>query len=178
VINKKICMVGAFGVGKTSLVARYVRSIFSDKYQTTVGVKIDKKVVQSRGVEVTLVLWDLAGEDALTTVKPAQLKGASGYILVVDGLRRQTLAGAIDLQRRVTEAIGAAPFVCVLNKTDVRETWEVQPADLEPLAAQRWTLIETSAKTGAGVEKLFQTLTDAMMQEHNATDSTTGAVAG
>jgi small GTP-binding protein len=178
VIQKKICMVGAFGVGKTSLVARYVRSIFSGKYQTTVGVKIDKKVVQSGGVEVTLVLWDLAGEDALTTVKPSQLKGSSGYILVVDGLRRQTLDVAIDLQRRVTAAIGAVPFVCVLNKADVREVWEVKPADLEPLTAQHWTLIETSAKTGAGVEELFQTLTNAMMQEHNVTDSTTGAVAG
>ena len=177
-IQKKICMVGAFGVGKTSLVARFVHSIFSEKYQTTVGVKIDKKVVQSRGEEVTLVLWDLAGEDALTTIKPAQIKGASGYILVVDGLRRQTLAAALDLQRRVIEVVGNAPFVCVLNKADVRETWEVQPADLEPLAAQRWMLVETSAKSGAGVEQLFQALADAMMQEHHATDSTTGAVAG
>jgi len=178
VIQKKICMVGAFGVGKTSLVARYVRSIFSDKYQTTVGVKIDKKVVQSRGEEVTLMLWDLAGEDALTTVKPSQLKGASGYILVVDGLRRQTLDAATDLQRRVTEALGAVPFVCVLNKADLRETWEVQRTDLEPLAAQGWKAVETSAKTGAGVEELFQTLTDAMMQEHNVSDSRSGAVAG
>jgi small GTP-binding protein len=178
VIQKKICMVGAFGVGKTSLVARYVRSIFSEKYQTTVGVKIDKKVVDSRGTEVTLVLWDLAGEDALTTVKPSQLKGASGYILVVDGLRRQTLDAAIDLQWRVTESIGATPFVCVLNKADVREAWEVQPTDLEPLAAQHWPLIETSAKTGAGVEKLFQTLADVIMQEHHVTNSATGAIAG
>ena len=177
-IQKKICMVGAFGVGKTSLVARYVHSIFSEKYQTTVGVKIDKKVVQSRGAEVTLVLWDLAGEDALTTVKPSQLKGASGYILVVDGLRRQTLDAAIDLQRRVTEVVGAAPFVCVLNKADLHEAWEVKPADLEPLAAQRWRLLETSAKTGAGVPELFQSLTDAMMQVHDAADSTTGAIAG
>jgi len=178
VIQKKICMVGAFGVGKTSLVARYVHSIFSEKYQTTVGVKIDKKLVHSRGEAVTLVLWDLAGEDALTTVKPAQIKGASGYILVVDGLRRQTLETAIDLQRRVTEVLGNAPFVCVLNKADLRETWEVQPTDLEPLAAQRWTVIETSAKTGAGVEELFQALTDAMMREHHANDATTGAIAG
>jgi len=178
VIQKKICMVGAFGVGKTSLVARYVHSIFSEKYQTTVGVKIDKKLVHSRGEEVTLVLWDLAGEDALTTVKPAQIKGASGYILVVDGLRRQTLETAIDLQRRVTEIIGSAPFVCVLNKADLHETWEVQPADLEPLAAQRWVVIETSAKSGAGVEELFQALTDAMMREHHANDATTGAIAG
>ena len=177
-IQKKICMVGAFGVGKTSLVARYVQGIYSDKYHTTVGVKIDKKIVQSRGAEIKLVLWDLAGEDALTTVKPAQLRGASGYILVVDGLRRQTLDVAVDLQGRVTEAIGAVPFVCVLNKADLRETWEVQPADLEPLVAQGWTLVETSAKTGSGVEELFQVLTDAMMQEHHVSDSTSGAVAG
>ena len=177
-IQKKICMVGAFGVGKTSLVSRYVHSIFSEKYQTTVGVKIDKKVVQSHGEEVTLMLWDLAGEDALTTVKPAQIKGASGYILVVDGLRRQTLEAAIDLQRRVTEVLGNTPFVCVLNKADLRESWEVRSDDLEPLAAQSWTVIETSAKTGAGVEDLFQGLTDAMMQEHHANDTTTGAIAG
>ena len=177
-IQKKICMVGAFGVGKTSLVARYVHSIFSEKYQTTVGVKIDKKVVQSRGEEVTLVVWDLAGEDALTTVRPAQIRGASGYILVVDGLRRQTLETAIDLQRRVTEVLGSVPFVCVLNKADVRETWEVHPGELEALVAQCWTVIETSAKTGAGVEELFQTLADAMMQEHHAADSATRAIAG
>ena len=84
-IQKKICMIGSFGVGKTSLVARFVRSIFSEKYQTTVGVKIDKKVVEVGGQQVTLVLWDIAGEDALTTVRVSQLRGASGYILVVDG---------------------------------------------------------------------------------------------
>lgn len=177
-IQKKICMVGAFGVGKTSLVARYVHSIFTEKYQTTVGVKIDKKVVHRRGGEVTLVLWDLAGEDALTTVKPAQIKGASGYILVVDGLRRQTLEAAIDLQLRVTEVLGNAPFVCVLNKADLRESWEIQPGEIEPLVAQRWTVIETSAKTGAGVEEMFQALTDAMMQEHHANHTATRAIAG
>ena len=64
-------MVGAFGVGKTSLVARFVRSIFSDKYLTTLGVKIDKKTVNIDGQEMTLMLWDLAGEDALTQIKPS-----------------------------------------------------------------------------------------------------------
>src|SRR5512135_1581240 len=138
-IQKKICMVGAFGVGKTSLVARYVHSIFSEKYQTTVGVKIDKKVVPSHGTEVTLVLWDLAGEDALTTVRPSHLKGASGYILVVDGLRRNTLEVAIDLQRRVSEAVGIVPFICVVNKADLRESWEIQQLDLANLVSRGWT---------------------------------------
>ncbi len=177
-IQKKICMVGAFGVGKTSLIARYVHSMFSEKYLTTVGVKIDKKVVQSAGDEVTLVLWDLAGEDALTTVKPAQIKGASGYILVVDGVRRQTLEAAIDLQRRVTEVLANAPFVCVLNKADLRQSWEIGPSDFEPLSAQNWTVVETSAKTGIGVEEVFQRLTDTMMEANNVSHSTTRATAG
>jgi small GTP-binding protein len=62
-LQKKICMLGAFAVGKTSLVRRFVESIYSDVYQTTVGVKIDKKNVQVHGKEVSLVLWDIYGED-------------------------------------------------------------------------------------------------------------------
>jgi small GTP-binding protein len=178
VIKKKICMVGAYGVGKTSLVARFVNSMFSEKYQTTVGVKVDKKVVVRPSGEVTLMLWDLAGEDAVTTVKAAHLKGASGYILVMDGLRRNTLAVAIDLQARASAAVGNVPFMCVVNKADVRESWEIQQADLDDLAARGWTVIETSAKTGAAVEELFNTLTDRMMQEPNVDDSTADAVAG
>jgi GTPase SAR1 family protein len=58
-IQKKICMLGAFAVGKTSLVARYVKSIYSDKYQTTVGVKIEKKTLQVDGQEWNLIVWDL-----------------------------------------------------------------------------------------------------------------------
>jgi small GTP-binding protein len=177
-IQKKICMVGAFGVGKTSLVARFVYSIFSEKYHTTVGVKIDKKIVQHSTGEITLILWDLAGEDALTTVRPANLKGASGYILVIDGLRRNTLELAIDLHGRVADVVGPVPFVCVVNKADLRESWEVDQADLEKLASLGWTVIETSAKTGSAVEDVFRELTDAMMQEHHVDDSTTGAVTG
>jgi len=168
VIKKKICMVGAFGVGKTSLVSRYVSGIFSDKYQTTVGVKIDKKVMQYQGSEIDLILWDLAGEDAVTTVRPAHLKGAAGYILVIDGLRRNTLEVAVDLQERAKNAAGDVPFVCVINKADLRESWEIQPSDLDGLVARGWTLIETSAKTGSGVEEIFRILTDAMMQASHA----------
>ncbi len=177
-IQKKICMVGAFGVGKTSLVSRFVRSIFSEKYHTTVGVKIDKKVVVTETGEVTLVLWDLAGEDALTTVRPAHLRGSSGYILVIDGTRRSTLDVAIDLQQRVSETVGAVPFVCVINKTDLRDSWELQQAEMDELGKRGWVVIGTSAKTGAAVEEMFSTLTRAMMQAHHVNEAKSGAVAG
>ena len=151
-IQKKICMVGSFGVGKTSLVARYVRSIFSDKYLTTVGVKIDKKLVTVGDQEMTLMLWDLAGEDARTQVKATQLRGSSGYILVSDGCRASTLQVAIDLQKRAEEELGKVPFTCVVNKVDLRDSWEIDAPALDALSSMGWTLLLTSAKSGEGIE--------------------------
>jgi len=163
-IQKKICMVGAFGVGKTSLVARFVRSIFSDKYLTTLGVKIDKKAMNVGGQDLTLVLWDLAGEDALTQVKSTQLRGSSGYILVADGCRASTLDAAIDLQSRAEAELGKVPFTCVVNKADLRESWEVGEAALDLLATLGWPVLLTSAKSGEKVEELFQGLAERLLQ--------------
>jgi small GTP-binding protein len=164
-IQKKVCMVGAFGVGKTSLVARFVRSIFSDKYLTTVGVKIDKKALTIGARELTLMLWDLAGEDALNEVKSTQLRGSSGYILVADGCRSSTLEAAINLQFRAEAELGGVPFTCVVNKADLRESWEVDAAMLKRLSGLGWTFLLTSAKTGEGVEELFEELAERMLQE-------------
>lgn len=90
-LKKKICLLGSYGVGKTSLVGRFVHSMFADKYHTTVGVKIDKKVLTVGGEEVTLMLWDMAGEEDGAPVKLNQVKDASGYLLVADGTRGKTL---------------------------------------------------------------------------------------
>src|SRR5262245_52616875 len=118
-IQKKICMLGAFAVGKTSLVSRYVNSIFSDKYHSTVGVKIDKKAMSVDGHDVTLMLWDIAGQDDFQTVQPSQLRGMSGYLLVADGTRRGTLEVARQLQVKAMQAVGDVPFILLLNKSDL-----------------------------------------------------------
>ncbi len=118
-IQKKICMVGAFATGKTSLVSRFVKSIYSDTYQTTVGVKIDKKHVRLAEQEVNFILWDIHGEDEFQKVRMSYLRGSSGYLLVVDGTRRHTLDKAFDLQKRVEATIGTIPFVLILNKLDL-----------------------------------------------------------
>ena len=90
-LQKKVCLLGGFGVGKTSLVRRYVQSIFSDTYLTTVGVKIEKKMVNVGAAEVALILWDIAGEDDITGIRTSYLRGAAGYFLVVDVTRGETL---------------------------------------------------------------------------------------
>jgi len=75
---------------------------FSDKYLTTVGVKIDKKTVAVDGNEVMLMIWDLAGDDDYQRLQTSYLRGTSGYLLVADGIRQITLDQAIEIQARVT----------------------------------------------------------------------------
>jgi small GTP-binding protein len=162
-IQKKICMLGGFAVGKTSLVARFVSSIFSDKYLTTVGVKIDKKQVTVDGRDVMLMLWDIYGQDDFQTVQPSQLRGMSGYLLVVDGTRRATLDVARELQAKATQAVGTVPFLLLLNKSDLASEWEIDEQAFFKLAEEGWRVVRTSAKTGEGVEDAFLKLARAML---------------
>lgn len=162
-IQKKVCMLGATGVGKTSLVSQFVLSVFSDTYLTTIGVKVDKKTVSVDGRDVTLLLWDIYGQDEFQTVRASYLRGASGYLLVADGTRPLTLATARELQTVADGVIGRVPFVLVLNKSDLANEWHVDDRALWRLAEDGWSVIRTSARTGEGVEQAFLTLAKRMM---------------
>jgi small GTP-binding protein len=162
-IQKKICMLGATGVGKTSLVSRYVSNVYSDKYLTTVGVKVDKKVVTVGQDSATLLLWDIYGEDVFQKVRTTYLRGAAGYLLVADGTRQLTLEAARSLQKTAEGVTGQVPFVFVLNKIDLMDEWEVDEKALWKIADAGWPIVRTSALTGAGVEEAFMKLTRAMV---------------
>ena len=165
-IQKKICMIGASGVGKTSLIAKFVHSMFSDKYLTTVGVKIDKKTVSVDGAEVMLMIWDLEGDDDYQRLQTSYLRGTSGYLLVADGTRQITLDQAIEIQGRVAAAIGPVPFLLALNKSDLASQWEIDQSRMDDLTARGWKPFKTSAKEGAGVEEAFVELSRQMIQPH------------
>lgn len=162
-MQKKICMLGGFAVGKTSLVSRFVRSIFSDKYLTTVGVKIDKKPMAVDGQDVTLMLWDLYGEDDFQSVQETHLRGTAGYLIVVDGTRPATLDTARELQPRIVRTVGEVPFVVVLNKADLATEWRVDDGTVASAFERNAGVLRTSAKTGDGVEEAFVTLTRAVL---------------
>jgi small GTP-binding protein len=163
-IKKKITMLGAFAVGKTSLVQRFVNSIFSEKYQTTIGVKIDQKMVEVDDKLVTLMLWDLYGEDDFLKVKSSYLMGSSGYLLVADGTRAKTLDVAISLQKMASEQTQNAPFIFILNKTDLNDLWEIDAEAIDNLRKAGWEVILTSAKENFRVEEAFQKLSTMMLQ--------------
>ncbi|WP_020559254.1 Rab family GTPase [Thiofilum flexile] len=163
-IQKKICLLGAFAVGKTSLIKRYVSSLYSDKYHTTVGVKIDKKLVSVGDKALTLMIWDVAGEDDYTTLKPTYIRGAGGCIIVVDTTRPNTFEVALMLHGRVKEHAGDIPVLFALNKCDLKEKWLLEDKHLNQLAAFQLPIIKTSAKDGLGVDAMFQALAERMIE--------------
>lgn len=163
-LQKKICMLGSFAVGKTSLVRRFVESIYADVYQTTVGVKVDKKNVTVNGSDISLVLWDIYGEDDYQKMRWTYLRGASGYLLVADGTRKATFEKAFGLEQRVKEEVGAIPFVFLINKCDLQQDWELDSALESQIADRNWSVLRSSAKTGESVEDAFLMLTQKMLR--------------
>jgi len=163
-IRKKICMLGAFAVGKTSLIQRFVKSIFSEKYLTSLGVKIDKKSLTIGGQNLELILWDLAGEDEFMKLRLSYLRGSAGFLLVADGTRPETLDIALTLKEKAENELGSVPFVLLINKADLVGEWHIDSTAIDFLAEQGWTVLQTSAKTGQGVAQAFVALATDIME--------------
>lgn len=162
-IQKKICLLGASSVGKTSLVKQFVQGIFDEKYLTSIGVKIDKKVVTIESDTIQLMLWDIEGSDRYNVFQERYLRGASGYIVVVDQTRASSLLEGIEihsLARQVTNC----PAVLVLNKSDLPATWSLDDYENEVYQSLFDRQFKTSAKTGDNVEKMFVALTELILR--------------
>ena len=156
--TRKICLIGDFAVGKTSLTRRFVSNIFSDAYITTVGVKVETKMVSlDNGEHLKLVVWDIAGSSKLTTLKKTYLQGASGYLLVADATRPETIDTALELAEEANSFLDKPPFVGLINKMDLSKNQQIDADDLHRRASKgEWKF--TSALTGEGVEEAFQRL--------------------
>jgi small GTP-binding protein len=158
-LQKKICVLGGPAVGKTSLVSRFAKNFFTDRYLSTIGVKIEKKTHICEGEPVTLLIWDLAGADEIEGAAVGFLRGAAGYIVAIDGTRSGTVGQAERLQHTAELLLGPVPFVVALNKCDMAGF----QSEAGELSAHGVPLLRVSAKTGAGVESLFDTLVRAML---------------
>ncbi len=166
-IQKKICLLGSFSVGKTSLISRYVNSLFSEKYLTTVGVKIDKKDLQLNGEDLSLLIWDIAGEDDFTHIRTAYLRGMAGYIIVIDGTRLNSWEVAISINAMVKNTVGELPMIFALNKADLKSEWQLDAQHLRILAQSGYPVMETSARLNQGVTDVFTTLAQQLMVQHD-----------
>lgn len=161
--TRKICVVGDFAVGKTSLISRLVHDRFSEEYRTTVGVQIDAKTLElADGRRCKLIIWDIAGTDTPTALFLRYTRGASGYLLVADSTRAETLGNALALKRAIDAEIGALPCVLALNKADLTSAREIDKGYLACALEPGVATIFTSACTGENVEAAFIRLIEQM----------------
>ena len=161
---RKVCMLGDFGVGKTSLVSRFVRSTFSAKYLTTVGVKVDSKEIALAGRDpLKLVIWDIAGRGVIDALGASYLRGAAALLLVADGTREGSLTSALDLLMQSRALLPDALAVLAVNKLDLVDRWEIAPATLQELR-RNLPVFETSALSGSGVQSAFEEIARRLAQ--------------
>jgi small GTP-binding protein len=165
-IKKKVCLIGAYAVGKTSLIRRFVSGIFSDDYLSTVGVKIDQRALSSGGRDVLMMVWDLAGRDEFQAVQKTYLRGAAGLVYVVDGTRKESLEAVREEITEVEDQYPGVPSMLLVNKYDLMDDWELNDADFEEFRERGWPVLYTSAKTGERVSDAFSDLAAEMLKVH------------
>jgi small GTP-binding protein len=150
-ISKKVILVGNFGVGKTSLIQRFVHSKFSENYLTTIGVKIDKKVVDIDDIKVNLILWDIAGETSTLKVPKSYVLGAHGFFYVFDVSREETYNKLEDDLVELKSMLPHAVSAILGNKSDL-----IAEDQMDQIRSQLNVPITfTSAKEDSNVEKAF-----------------------
>lgn len=162
-VSKKVCLLGDFAVGKTSLLRQYVEGIFEDKYLSTIGVKIDRKIVSLPDCEqdrqLTLIIWDLAGSEKFNQARANYLRGSAGAILVCDLTRPATLDSLQGYVLELHKLSPGAKLVLAANKYDLANEQQFSQSQLEARASSLGaSLYLTSAKTGNAVESAFQSL--------------------
>ncbi len=164
-ISKKVCLVGDFGVGKTSLIRRFVDRQFSDKYLSTVGVKISRKTVDLIDIpqkkELQLLIWDIEGSNKFKSIAPTYFQGAKGAIIVADITQQDTLISVGEHIQNFLAVNPQASIVVALNKSDLIEAEYLEKIRQMYQFDNHNNVLSTyltSAKTGKNVDEMFQLL--------------------
>ncbi|MBT8332426.1 MAG: GTP-binding protein [Deltaproteobacteria bacterium] len=165
-LKKKICLIGSFAVGKTSLIQRYVYDRFDEKYLTTIGVKISEKALPpitdpdgGQVIQHTFLIWDIAGLEKFDSVVANYFRGAAGALIVADLTRHETIEQLGQLYDRFSAISPDASVIVLGNKLDIFKEDKQTVSSLKAKAAEfKSESILTSAKTGDGVEQAFMRL--------------------
>ncbi len=170
-ILKKVVMIGDGGVGKTSLIARYVVNKFDDKYIATIGTKVSRKDIQmikpNLIINLRLMIWDILGQKEYSKIRSASISGAQALILVGDLSRSETIKSLEEFWLKEVQSVcGRIPMVLVGNKLDIADKSGMAATMLESMG-QRLGCPSTlcSAKTGENVEAMFSRLGELLVAD-------------
>jgi len=171
-ISKKICLIGDFGVGKTSLIRRFVESQFSDSYLSSVGVKISRKNVNVYNVQqniVQLIVWDLEGSNKFKQIANTYLQGASGAIIVGDVTRQETLLNMTKYLEMFSSMNPEGLIAVAFNKADLVDQ-ETMAYIVNKYQFKSHPVVKyvSSAKTGLSVNKVFENLAKSIINEQKS----------
>lgn len=159
-ISKKVILTGTFGVGKTSLISRFVYKRFPFNYQTTLGVRIDRKSVDLENVKLNMILWDIGGEKTQSRVPDSYFLGSGGVIYVFDISRPQSYAHIDEDVSYIKNKLPNATILVIGNKADLLDEDKLEEVkSLLPVKPDFFT----SAKIGKNVENVFLQLANKMI---------------
>jgi len=170
-LKAKVCLVGEHGVGKTSLIRRYVLDEFDDRYIVTLGAKVSKREMSfslpARGsVHMDMTVWDIMGSKGFRELlREAYFHGAQGILAACDLTRFETLHELDDWIEAVFRTVKPVPIVFAVNKVDLEPRAAFgEPEVREAAAAFGAPFYFTSAKTGQNVEAAFRELGSAIAE--------------
>lgn len=166
---KKIALVGDSGVGKTSLIRRFVIDVFDDKYVQTIGTKVSKRDIEyelpDKTVYLTLMIWDILGQKDYKKMRAQGMSGSHGVVLVADLTRPETVKAVEDFWLSdVIDVLGTVPIVFVGNKVDLVDRDCPAARQLVDIGRKaEMPVIMCSAKTSENVEGLFREIGEMMI---------------
>jgi small GTP-binding protein len=166
---KKVGLIGDSGVGKTSLIRRFVVDVFDDKYIATIGTKVSKRDIEYRltdkTVYLTLMLWDILGQKDYRKIRTQSMKSSHGVIVTVDLTRPETVRAAEEFWLQETwETLGDIPVLFIGNKVDLVKDGCEAIRDLEEIGRKaEMPVVLSSAKTGQNVEAAFKRIGEMMI---------------
>ncbi|MFX1343803.1 MAG: Rab family GTPase [Promethearchaeota archaeon] len=163
----KICLLGEAGVGKTSLVYRFIENKFRENYKQTLGVNLLKKDVNiDEYGGVSAQIWDLGGQESFKSLRKLYLEGANGGLVIFDLTDRKSFDKLSEWIESFKNARGEQPLLLIGNKSDLKNRIKIKDDEAEQFANNNnMELNITSAKTGQNVETAFIKLTKRILDK-------------
>jgi len=163
-VIKKVCILGDPGVGKTSVINRYVKNVFSPDYLSTIGANVSTKELTLEGTHLIMSIWDIAGQQTSRSLSASHYNGSGGAVFVYDLTSQPSFDGLIQWEYQIKKVLKDVPHIFIANKTDLAEGMTIPETRLPVAHKVKPNFFMVSAKTGEGLAAAFDYLGKQMLK--------------